>query len=205
MGFPNDVMSQCARDRRAGITMFTCKLLSTVTLLTVTMASAKSIDDENNPGTRLPRDLIPHHYSIRLLPLIYSDDGLIKGSVRILVSCVRNTDRIILHALDLKIDRKSVKIACQNCKERLQVNRIGTNAEKQFVTIYLKHSKLKKGATYSVSMNFTTYFQEESRPSPGFYRLNYIEDDQPRYLSLTLYSLDLPFIDEVVTYSNKKG
>ena len=43
-----------------------------------------------------------------------------------------------------------------------------------------------KGANYVLSMNFTSRIYSQDRPR-GFYRLNYIEDGQPRCIHFLLF------------------
>ena len=64
---------------------------------------------------RLPRDLVPRHYEVQLLPWI-EDDKLdsprpmaVRGSVRILIECLRETDRIVLHSHDIQLGSVQVQ------------------------------------------------------------------------------------------------
>lgn len=60
-------------------------------------------------NVRLPRTVLPLHYHIRLLPILERGNFTTIGHVSIDVECKDETDRIILHSLDLSIDHKSVQ------------------------------------------------------------------------------------------------
>ena len=66
----------------------------------------------NHPtDVRLPRDVLPLHYTVRLLPFFGDGSNFTtNGHVRIVVECASNTSKIILHSADSVIDHKSVKV-----------------------------------------------------------------------------------------------
>lgn len=59
---------------------------------------------------RLPRNLRPLHYDIRLLPWMEEGNFTTTGFIQILLECVTATDKIVLHSADLEIDRTSVQV-----------------------------------------------------------------------------------------------
>ena len=59
---------------------------------------------------RLPRNLLPRHYDIRLLPIIEKGNFSIYGDVSIDLECKAETDRIVLHSADITVDAASVKV-----------------------------------------------------------------------------------------------
>lgn len=59
---------------------------------------------------RLPRSVVPHHYAIRLLPVLEPDNFTVLGHVAIDVECRADTDRVTLHVADIEIDSKSVQV-----------------------------------------------------------------------------------------------
>ena len=68
----------------------------------------------NDPEYRLPGDLLPTVYSIRLLPFLEVDNFTTDGYIEIFVDCVRNTKSVVLNSLDITIDKLSVKVQCFN-------------------------------------------------------------------------------------------
>lgn len=59
---------------------------------------------------RLPRDLRPIHYDIRLLPWMEEGNFTISGFIQILFECAANTNKIVLHCADIEIDRMSIRV-----------------------------------------------------------------------------------------------
>ena len=59
---------------------------------------------------RLPKNLRPLHYDIRLLPWMEEGNFTINGFIHILIECIQNTNKIVLHSTDIEIDRVSVKV-----------------------------------------------------------------------------------------------
>lgn len=59
---------------------------------------------------RLPRDLRPLHYDIRLLPWMEEGNFTTTGFIQILLECITITDKIVLHSAELEIDRTSVQV-----------------------------------------------------------------------------------------------
>lgn len=61
---------------------------------------------------RLPRDVHPVHYEIRLLPWIEEGNFSVSGRTNILVETGANssTRRIVLHSVDITISRSTVRV-----------------------------------------------------------------------------------------------
>lgn len=59
---------------------------------------------------RLPGDLLPVSYNIRLLPFIEVGNWTTSGEVQILFNCVASTVNISLNSLDLTIDVASIQV-----------------------------------------------------------------------------------------------
>ncbi len=65
----------------------------------------KSVQD-----VRLPRNVLPHHYYVRLLPILQRGNFTVFGRVAIDVECAEETDRIVLHSAAIVVDLKSVQV-----------------------------------------------------------------------------------------------
>ena len=59
---------------------------------------------------RLPRNIRPVHYDIRLLPWMEEGNFTTNGFIQILLECVETTNKIVLHSTDIEIDRTSVQV-----------------------------------------------------------------------------------------------
>lgn len=59
---------------------------------------------------RLPRNVLPWHYDVRLLPVLKRGNFTVLGHVSIQVECQNATDRIVLHSAEIDVDRYSVQV-----------------------------------------------------------------------------------------------
>lgn len=71
----------------------------------VAVVLSKSVQD-----VRLPRNVLPHHYYVRLLPILQKGNFTVFGRVAIDVECKQETDRIVLHSAAIVVDLKSVQV-----------------------------------------------------------------------------------------------
>ncbi|EFX67117.1 hypothetical protein DAPPUDRAFT_115736 [Daphnia pulex] len=69
----------------------------------------KSHNKSRNDNIRLPRDVLPIRYDVRLFPVLEKGNFSILGHVSIDLQCQMETDRIVLHSADIAVDLKSVK------------------------------------------------------------------------------------------------
>ena len=65
---------------------------------------------KNTKNVRLPRAVLPRHYELRLLPILQNANFSILGRVSIDIECFEDTDRIVLHSLDINVDPRSVTV-----------------------------------------------------------------------------------------------
>ena len=137
----------------------------------------------NESNWRLTRDLLPFHYTIRLLPLFITNDpnSEIQGNVQIDMECNEDTQQIVLNSHNIDITRESVRIYSRIYREQLVLRNMSFDNESQLVTFHLKH-RLKKGGTYSIAMQFVSRLNDDPK---GMYRLNYIEDRTTRTMLLS--------------------
>ena len=64
--------------------------------------------DEN---WRLPRNLVPVSYNVRLLPFIEVGNFTTDGYVKMVVRCVQSTSTITFSSADITLDRLSVTVS----------------------------------------------------------------------------------------------
>uniref|UniRef100_A0A0P5FVD5 Aminopeptidase n=1 Tax=Daphnia magna TaxID=35525 RepID=A0A0P5FVD5_9CRUS len=136
---------------------------------------------------RLPRTVLPHHYDVRLLPILEKGNFTVLGRVAIDLQCVEETDRIVLHSSDIKVDLKSVQVIEQGemAKNMLSVESIDYETVTEFLIIRLnaKHKvKLAKRTNYTLSMDFVGNLTDTSA---GFFRSVYVEDGVERYMAVS--------------------
>lgn len=139
---------------------------------------------EPDTGVRLPRHLIPRHYTVRLLPHVLDEkeNATLDGSVQIDVRCIQDTPQIFLHAVGIRVNLESIKVYDRGSKERFFVQNITEDVDNQFVILHIRRKYLVKGANYVLAMNFIGRLNNQDH-SRGFYRLRYMEAGRPRYVS----------------------
>jgi len=150
-------------------------------------ASAKTADDTiivksdklKKPlnYNRLPKALIPYHYDIRLLPILEKGNFSILGQVSIELECRTETDRIVLHSLEIVIDPKSVRLSGRNVAN-FNVKSVEYDTELEFAIIRLNQT-LSKGFNYTLSMEFVGQLNDKLK---GFYRSSYQENGVEKYV-----------------------
>jgi hypothetical protein len=59
---------------------------------------------------RLPRDLQPVSYNLRLLPFIEEGNFTTDGFIEMTVDCLQSTDTIVFHSVDTTIDYTSIQV-----------------------------------------------------------------------------------------------
>ena len=70
----------------------------------------KSSSARQGEDMRLPRNLLPTIYTIRLLPFIEQGNFTTQGNVIILVDCMEDTHNITLNSADIDIDKISISV-----------------------------------------------------------------------------------------------
>lgn len=61
-------------------------------------------------NVRLPRNVLPRHYDVRLFPILETGNLTILGQVAIDVECTEDTDRIVLHSAELTVNLENVQV-----------------------------------------------------------------------------------------------
>ena len=148
---------------------------------------------KNTKNVRLPRAVLPRHYELRLLPILQNANFSILGRVSIDIECFEDTDRIVLHSLDINVDPRSVTVTNvafvfviinvdpyisiqvtekNQINTKLLLNGIDFDNDVEFLIINPK-AKLVKGRNYTLSMSFIGNLNDQLK---GFYRSSYMED-----------------------------
>lgn len=70
------------------------------------------IEARQDNGIRLPRDVLPTEYYIRLLPFIEVNNFTTDGYVEIIVDCQSATSNISINAAELTIKLGDVSVSC---------------------------------------------------------------------------------------------
>ncbi|XP_065072809.1 aminopeptidase N [Ochlerotatus camptorhynchus] len=131
------------------------------------------------PDNRLPTDLVPVNYKLRLE--LDADQLAFHGTVNITMTCTKQTNQINLHAHhDLQVDEENIELVqhTDNGKANtLKIRRVDRVPKKPLLVIYF-HDDLTIGGLYEARINFKGMIWENTEGLfQGKYKI-YDEDQQ---------------------------
>ncbi|XP_074640169.1 aminopeptidase N-like [Tubulanus polymorphus] len=144
--------------------------------------------DTSNTDLRLPRDLEPVHYVIELRPDIYSNDATsfrFHGFTRIYFKCLKPTDLITFHILNLEIDNSTIKFGANNTKRTApSFKQWRQDSTRQFFIGELD-KKMKVGRVYFIEMKYSAPLITDYN---GLYLSPYTENAVTKYMATSKLS-----------------
>ncbi|KAI9561562.1 hypothetical protein GHT06_012521 [Daphnia sinensis] len=142
----------------------------------------KMMSNKVNEDLRLPGDVLPSIYSIRLLPFIEEGNFTTDGHIDIFVDCIRDTNSISMNAADITFKSLSITVLDLTTNSPLAiVDFVDEQVTREIVTIKTA-TPLTAGNRYKISMDFTSILNDELR---GFYRSSYMENGVKKWLAVT--------------------
>ncbi|KAG8184338.1 hypothetical protein JTE90_005356 [Oedothorax gibbosus] len=142
---------------------------------------------------RLPEYQVPLHYDLQLHPILEKD--LFIGTVAIDVQLLRPSGCLVLHSLDLRLSRVSVK---DNAGQELEIEKFFLHQENDYVVI-MTRDKMAAGL-YRLYIEFEGDLKMNLK---GLYKSSYVdpETNEKRFLATTQFeSIDarraFPCFDE---------
>ena len=152
---------------------------------------------------RLPGDLLPRFYNVRLLPFVEVGNFTTSGEVQITFDCIVPTVNISLNSLDLTIDLTSINVIIRRHNSNIldycffqiflaiftkvtdelsgasiqTVKFIDEQSTRERVTIQVANP-LTAGRKYIISMKFISIL---NNLLAGFYRSSYVEGGVTKY------------------------
>lgn len=129
---------------------------------------------------RLPGNLRPASYDIRMLPS-FENDFNITSVIEIVVDCISDTYNITLNSADIEVDEYSIKVTDMESNEDVPVEGLNYHDDEEMITISVE-TALMRGKKYTIKMSFTAVLNNELR---GFYRSTYEEDGVTKYVGVT--------------------
>ncbi|XP_033213735.1 aminopeptidase N [Belonocnema kinseyi] len=147
-------------------------------------------DIEEPVDNRLPRDTKPSHYYLEIQPFL--NETKFKGRVRINVTWVRLTDKIVLNVdRDLEILHTSVKFTSLGYEpskpedlSRVSVIQMGKGPKKSWYTINFNDT-LMDGANCEVDITY--YGNMSTLDASGLFRNDYIDSSGIKQYKLQLF------------------
>ncbi|CAH0553257.1 unnamed protein product, partial [Brassicogethes aeneus] len=151
-----------------------CSAIETVENLTKdNLFKAEEIDE------RLPRNVIPYYYSIQLLPNLLNETTEGKESIHLNIK--GDTNEIIFHLNEIKIDTHSVKLIHNNSEIAIDNQDYIDGQRYKIVT----KQPLIKNADYELKFDFTGNLNKHLQ---GFYKISYQENQIEQNAASTQFS-----------------
>lgn len=75
-----------------------------------TSNARQKMTDKTNENLRLPGDFLPSVYAIRIMPFIEEGNFTTAGQIDIFVDCLKGTNNITLHAINITVDQSSILV-----------------------------------------------------------------------------------------------
>nr|XP_006825522.1 PREDICTED: thyrotropin-releasing hormone-degrading ectoenzyme-like [Saccoglossus kowalevskii] len=160
----------CLRKRVRFLLIMSFLILTLLLVIGVRSPNVNSPPDRQSAelslSRRLPLDVKPTNYKIKLTPYLDEEDlerlFTFDGEVYILVTCRQMTDTVTLHAASLSVDIESIQVTDMNGDVNMGV--VATNIVSQFdfFVINLKHS-LQVGRQYIMYMKYSGNMTTDNR------------------------------------------
>ncbi|XP_063230526.1 uncharacterized protein LOC134535382 [Bacillus rossius redtenbacheri] len=130
---------------------------------------------------RLPTSLRPETYVVRLAPDL--DNFTFAGEVTVTLAVVEATDRVVLHANDLSVDRGSIALLSLSGGSGVAVVDVVEDGRRHFLIVRLNRS-LAARERLNLSISYTGHMRDDMY---GFYRSYYHLDGRKRWIGSTQF------------------
>ncbi|EFX81628.1 hypothetical protein DAPPUDRAFT_317254 [Daphnia pulex] len=140
------------------------------------------IEPRQGEDLRLPGNILPRLYNIRLLPFIEVGNWTTDGYVEISVDCIIATVNISINSLDLTIDQPSITVTDELTGNPIPVvNFIDEQSTRELITLQVSQP-LTVGGRYKITMKYISVL---NTLLTGFYRSDYEENGEVKYLAVS--------------------
>ncbi|XP_078539355.1 aminopeptidase N-like [Lissotriton helveticus] len=165
---------------------------SSPTVSTTTAASSTPTPQPSNPWNRyrLPNTVIPHHYDLELQPHLEKDSRglyIFKGKSTAYFTAAAATNLILIHSNKLNYTHQGefhVSLRTDDGSDPPPIQRTGLEIPTQYLVVELNRN-LEQGKSYSMYTEFTGELADDLA---GFYRSEYVEDNETRIIATTMMS-----------------
>ncbi|XP_078539357.1 aminopeptidase N-like [Lissotriton helveticus] len=156
---------------------------------TTAAASSTPTPQPSNPWNRyrLPNTLIPHHYDLELQPHLEKDSRglyIFKGKSTAYFTAAAATNLILIHSNKLNYTHQGefhVSLRTDDGSDPPPIQRTGLEIPTQYLVVELSRN-LEQGKSYSMYTEFTGELADDLA---GFYRSEYVEDNETRIIATT--------------------
>ncbi|CAG9794995.1 unnamed protein product [Diatraea saccharalis] len=150
--------------------------LETTTVLATTEETEITVTD-----VRLPTNIKPERYHLKLTPYIYEGNFTFDGVVSVVVTVKNDTKEVKFHGVELTFH--SIKLFEKGDGREIIISRRTEDVPRQFHILTLEES-LKAGKQYVLNITYTGILNDNLH---GFYRSSYEEKNITRWIAVTQF------------------
>ncbi|KAH0552187.1 hypothetical protein KQX54_006650, partial [Cotesia glomerata] len=133
---------------------------------------------EKSNEYRLPQNIVPKKYTIKLTPFIEPGNFTFKGYVEIIAYIVNSTNKVVLHIDDINYETVALSVD----DKQIKVNSTAEDKKYHFMNI-TTNEQMIKGSQLKITIEYTGNLNAEMS---GFYRSSYIDDfNKTKWLAAT--------------------
>ncbi|PSN39002.1 Aminopeptidase N [Blattella germanica] len=155
------------------------------TLIIVIVSTCATPVDIKTVEYRLPANVIPLHYDIKLTPLLESDQSgpkTFEGEVEITISVLENTQTVTLHYNDMEIHNVIIEDVNNN---EINTQSLLYDQTTHFLVIQrMDTDYFESGSEYLIKINYTGNHRDDMY---GFYRSHYKVSNGIRWIATTQF------------------
>lgn len=118
---------------------------------------------------RLPTDIKPERYNLKLTPYIFDGNFTFDGECSVIVSAVNDTNKVTFHGVELTFHR--INLFVMSDRRPVTIIKRTEDVPRQFHILILGET-LKKGQQYVLNITYTGILNDNLH---GFYRSSYEE------------------------------
>lgn len=144
-------------------------------------AEEKEIGKERDQ--RLPGNIFPSHYDLKLAVFLEEGNFSFKGEVEIFAEFANDSSVIVLNSDELDVNESSLKVMDLDNGRSIPVLEVGKDVERQFLIVHLEET-ITKGVRCSIWIQYEGLLRDDLQ---GFYRSSYVENNQTRLQTQTTY------------------
>lgn len=150
------------------------KLLINISLIftvTVALPVDKNSSNDSHINYRLPDNVAPVHYNIKLIPYIEEDNFTFDGESSINITIHRMTQNLSLHALELTIDEAATSLLDNN---RIVYMPATYNYDNVTQILVLHFNDELSPGNYTLKMRYVGILNNDLQ---GFFRISYTNEE----------------------------
>ncbi|XP_052753551.1 aminopeptidase N [Galleria mellonella] len=130
---------------------------------------------------RLPTNIKPDRYYIKLTPYIYEGDFTFDGETSIVLTVKNDTQQVTFHGVELKFH--NIELFEKSEGRALKITRRTEDVPRQFHILSLAET-LKAGQQYVLNITYTGILNDNLH---GFYRSSYEEKNVTKWIAVTQF------------------